>query len=93
MLPLEVVGPGGSLSTLLLPRLRMSGRRHGDGSIQLRPDDCGNGISAGGWLMVATAELFQFLMAMDAKLCDFWNTVFSLFSYQELVESVILGPI
>ncbi len=45
MLPLEAMGPGGSLSTSLAttfngetPVVECPGRRHGDGGIQLRPD-------------------------------------------------------
>ncbi len=55
MLPLKVVGPGGSLSMLLLPRLNgkmlpessLAGGNN-DGSIQLRPDDDGASSLAGG---------------------------------------------
>ncbi len=54
MLPLEVVGPGGSLSMLLSPRLNgempaessLAGG-NGDVGIQLRPDDGGASSSAG----------------------------------------------
>jgi hypothetical protein len=58
MLPLEVVGPGGSLSTSLAATLNGKtpvgeervclGRWHGDGGIQLRPDCGGAQPSAGG---------------------------------------------
>jgi hypothetical protein len=54
MLPLEVVGPDGSLSMLLSPRLNgempaessLAGG-NGDVGIQLRPDDGGTSSSAG----------------------------------------------
>jgi hypothetical protein len=67
MLPLEVVGPGGSLSVLLSPRLNgempaessLAGG-NGDGGIQLRPDDGSASSSAGvgsGSVAVATFAL------------------------------------
>jgi hypothetical protein len=55
MLPLEVMGPGGSLSTSLettlsgeMPVGECPGRQHGDGGIQLRPDGGGAWPSARG---------------------------------------------
>ncbi len=55
MLPLEVMGPGDSLSTSLattlsgeMPVGECPGRRHGDGGLQLRPDGGGVRPSARG---------------------------------------------
>jgi hypothetical protein len=65
MLPLEVVGPGGSLSTVLIatPRQLESvlADGYGDGGIQLRPDDNGARPSAGERLAAATAEWTGFV--------------------------------
>jgi hypothetical protein len=57
MLPLEVVGPGDSLSTLLMPRLpgrttvrECPGSSNNDGGIQLQLDGGGARLLAGAWL-------------------------------------------
>jgi hypothetical protein len=88
MLPLEVVGPGSSLSTLLVATAywrnasrRMSWHRHNDdGNIQLQPDSGGACLRAGGQLMAATVEQLWFSTAMDTKLCDFRINSVSFFS-------------
>jgi hypothetical protein len=77
MLPLEMMGPGGSLSMVLLPcpMARCQSENVlaggiGDSGIQLRPDVCSALPSAGERLAVATVERLQFLMAIDSKLWD-----------------------
>ncbi len=70
MLPLEVVGPGGSLSTAGADRHALWARRqlesvlaagYGDGGIQLRPGDYGARSLAGERLAAATAERTSFV--------------------------------
>jgi hypothetical protein len=77
MPPLEVMGPGGGLSMLLLLPWLSGGMLaesslaggNGDGGIQLQPDDGGASSSAGGgWRRCGGGSFFT---ALDSKLCVF----------------------
>ncbi len=92
MLPLEVMGPGGGLSMLLLPRLTgempaessLAGG-NSDGSTQMRLDDGGAPSSAGGWGRQRGSG--GFCTALDSKFCDSFpffglvRVLYLLFSY------------
>jgi hypothetical protein len=73
MLSLEVVGPGGNLSTLLIPRPiggtlvgEYPGKCQRRGRIQLPMDDGGACLLARGQLAVVMVERFWSSMAMDS---------------------------
>jgi hypothetical protein len=77
MPPLEVVGPGGSLSMLLLPHLNgeMPAEKSlasGDGGIQLQLDNGGAPSSAGR----RRCGSGGFCTALDSKFCYSYSYVF-----------------
>jgi hypothetical protein len=87
MLPLEVVDPGGSLSTVLYSNPAVSARHqlgvlaggNGDGGIQLRPDDGGAPLQLeGGWRQQRRSD--SDFEALDSKL--FESRLRRPFSYQ-----------
>ncbi len=85
MLSLEVVGPGDSLSTLLMrclpggtPVGEGPGSGNSDGSIQLRPLVGGACLLAAGGLAAVTVEQLRFSTATESKICDSCSFVFGL---------------